>query len=403
MDLLNKNLLIISNGYPNKQGSIDSIFVKTQVDELSKYFNKVYVIVPTPYYPKLFSYFIKGYNNRLNNFNYSYNNVNVYYSNYFKLPNKISSRTYNLLNCVDKIIKKNKIKFDLIHAHFTFPSGFVAVKIKQKYNKKLIVTGHGFDVYDFPFKSRYNKQIFKNVLNNCDFFITVSKKNLDIANSFVYVRNKSKIIFNLCPSIFKPIDKLICKKQLNLPLNKRILLHIGSYKVKIKNQLNLIKAINLLKEIRQDFKLYLIGSGPDELIIKDEIKKYNLDKYIEIVGVINYSLIPTWLNSSDLFILPSYYEGNPTVMFESLACGIPYVGTNVGGVPEVIVSDKYGFLYSNPNDFKILFNLINKSLLKKWTKKEILFYANKFSAEKIIGDILYIYLFLNFSNKEYKK
>lgn len=335
----NKTLLIISNGYPNKKGSVDCTFVKSQVDELAKYFKKVYVIVPSPYFPKILSKIgLKGYENRLNNYNYTYKNISVFYPNYLKLPNKISYKTFFLFKSVDYLIKKEKISFDLIHAHFTFPSGLLATKLKEKYNKKLVVTGHGFDVYDFPYRSERNKIIFKKVLNNCDYFITVSKKNLNIANSFLNIDDKSDVIYNAYSDYFKPFNKINCRKKLNLPLDKKIILHIGSYKINIKNQLNLIKAINLLKDKRQDFVLYLIGQGPDEKIIKDKINKLNLNSYIEVVGPKPHNLIPYWMSASDLFVLPSYFEGNPTVMFESLACGLPYVGTNVGGVKEIINS-----------------------------------------------------------------
>jgi teichuronic acid biosynthesis glycosyltransferase TuaC len=389
--LKNKTLLVISNGYPNKKGSIDCIFVKSQVDELSKYFKKIVVIVPTPFFPTILKSFIKGYENRIDNQNYNYNNISVYYTNYIKLPNKISYKTFNLFDCVEKVIKKKELHFDLIHAHFTFPSGYVASKIKEKYNKKLIITGHGFDVYDFPFKNKHNEKIFKNVLNSCDFFITVSKKNLKIAKSFQNLNKKSIVIPNGVDSSFKVMSKIKVRKKLKLPIDKKILLHVGSYKINIKNQINLIKAINLLKEKRTDFILYLIGSGPDEQKIKEEVKKLNLNKYIKVIGSKPHSEIPFWMNAADLFLLPSYFEGNPTVMFESLACGTPFIGTNVGGIKEIIFSNKFGFIYNDPEDFNTLYLLINIGLNQNWNTKELFKYSKNFKYNEIIKSMLKIY------------
>ena len=94
------------------------------------------------------------------------------------------------------------------------------------------------------------------------------------------------------------------------------------------------------------------------------------------------------VNAADVFVLPSYSEGNPTVMFEALGCGIPYVGTNVGGVRDIIHSEKYGFIYDNPKDYKTFANLLDKSLNKKWDKNEILNYSKRFTWNKIVQELL---------------
>lgn len=391
----NKNLLIITNGYPNKDGSIsDSVFVKDQVDELSKYFNKINVIVLAPYFFKFLktTKLVKGYENRLDLQDYKYDNIEVYYARYFKLPNKISYKTFNLYNSVTKVIKKNNLKFDLIHAHFLYPSGIIASKIKRKYDKKLIITGHGFDVYDFPFKNKKNKQEVINALRNTDLFITVSNSNLKKINQIIDLKKNSKIIANGFSSDFKPRLKTNARKQLKLPLNKKILLNVASYKISIKNQLNLIYAINILNKKRADFVLYLIGSGPDEEIIKEKIIEFKLTKFIKVIGSKSHSEIPLWMNAADLFVLPSYNEGNPCVLFECLGCGIPFIGTNVGGIKEIISSRKFGLIYNNPKDYNKLSKLINLGLNKNWNSKEITtFVKKKYSWGEITKKLILIY------------
>ena len=149
MKLKDKNLLILTEGYPSEDGKTPAyIFVKEQVDELKKYFKKIYVIAPTPYFPKAlgslncipdkFKYYIQ-FNN------YNYDNVKVFFPRFFTIP--INYFRYNLgkiaTRTVARCIKKNNLKFDLIHSHFTHPTGYIGVKIKKTYNKKLILTTHG--------------------------------------------------------------------------------------------------------------------------------------------------------------------------------------------------------------------------------------------------------------------
>jgi glycosyltransferase involved in cell wall biosynthesis len=91
-------------------------------------------------------------------------------------------------------------------------------------------------------------------------------------------------------------------------------------------------------------------------------------------------------------VLPSYYEGNPTVLFESLACGIPFIGSKNGGMHEIISSDDYGFILNDPNNYIELAKLLNITLNKKWNYKKIIKYSKNFSASNIAKKILKIYM-----------
>ena len=95
-------------------------------------------------------------------------------------------------------------------------------------------------------------------------------------------------------------------------------------------------------------------------------------------------------NVADLFVLPSLFEGNPTVMFEALGVGLPFIGTNVGGIPEIIISDEYGLLCepANPKD---LAENIMIGLNKEWNREKIMEYANQFTWENIANKTREIY------------
>lgn len=84
------------------------------------------------------------------------------------------------------------------------------------------------------------------------------------------------------------------------------------------------------------------------------------------------------MNACDLFVLPSLSEGNPTVMFECLGCGKPFIGTKVGGIPEIIVSDDYGLL-CEPANSEDLAEKILIALDKEWDEEKIRNYAKQFT------------------------
>jgi glycosyltransferase involved in cell wall biosynthesis len=85
-----------------------------------------------------------------------------------------------------------------------------------------------------------------------------------------------------------------------------------------------------------------------------------------------------WMNSADVFCLPSLNEGWPTVLFEALACGKPIVATNVGGVPEAIHSDRYGILVE-PNQPQMLAKALRTALATHWQTEELVAYAGQHS------------------------
>ena len=96
------------------------------------------------------------------------------------------------------------------------------------------------------------------------------------------------------------------------------------------------------------------------------------------------------MNACDVFVLPSLNEGNPTVMFESLGCGRPFVGTTVGGVPEIIPSDSYGYLVEPAHSHDLAEKILT-TLEKEWDSVMIAEYADRYTWTAIIKSILQIY------------
>lgn len=93
--------------------------------------------------------------------------------------------------------------------------------------------------------------------------------------------------------------------------------------------------------------------------------------------------------AADYFVLPSYNEGVPTVMFEALAAGTPFISTKVGGIPE-IARDFTGILIE-PGNSLALKEAIVKALEMKWSRAKIQSYSKEFTWENICKKIASIY------------
>ena len=388
------NLLVITDRYPHNKDPVTSSFVYSQTDALKEYFKRIYVISLNPFIPKLFSRFSFMHPRwRKDAFaeDYSYDNVEVRFARYFMLPFDFFKKRKGdfAYKVAKKIIEREKIEFDLIHCHFTWPSGYVGAKLKEKCDKPLIITGHGNDVYDLPFRGKELREKIEYALNEADYVITVSNSNLECIKK-LNVKTPTKVILNgFRTDLFFQRDLEECRMITNLPLDKKIILTVGNLE-EVKGHKYFIEAIKGVVNHRKDVFCVIVGNGKLKNKLKKQIKKLGLEDYAVLVGEKKHDKIPLWTNASDVFVLPSLSEGNPTVMFEALGCGKPFVGTRVGGIPEIIINEKLGVLVE-PKNVDGLAKAILKALDKEWNKEYILNYAEQFTRAKIAEKIMVVY------------
>lgn len=395
MHLNEYRLLVITNRYPHIKDSMSSSFVKSQVDSLKNHFEKVCVISLAPFIPKFlstFSFMKPRWKRDAFASDYKYDNVEVYFAKHFTLPFDSSKKKRGnaVFKAVNKIIEKERIEFDIIHAHFTYPSGYVGARLKENYGKLLIITGHGRDVYDLPFKNVEWREKIRSVLNVADHILTPSKSNYDKIVQLDISEEKVTVIYNgYNPNLFKSISMNKAKEKLNLPEDKKIILSVGNLEM-IKGHKYLIEAIKKVAKREKNSICLVVGSGNQKKYLEGLIDRLHLNDYIKLVGGKPHTEIPLWMNACDVFVLPSLNEGNPTVMFEALGCGKPFIGTNVGGIPEIITNEKLGIIVK-PKDVDELANAILKALDKEWDKDYISNYAKQYSRDKIAKEIIGLY------------
>jgi len=106
---------------------------------------------------------------------------------------------------------------------------------------------------------------------------------------------------------------------------------------KQKNPMVFLDAIRNL-----DVELLIIGSGPLEEQLREKAKMENLP--VQFFGNVPHLQLPDVLNSADIFILPSFYEGHPKTLLEAMACGLPVIGTDVPGIRDIITHRENGYL-----------------------------------------------------------
>lgn len=249
-------------------------------------------------------------------------------------------------------------KYDFVHANWIIPQGI----IQSMFSKPYIVTGHGGDVMEL------NVGIFKALkrrcLNKAKYVTVVSEKAKKTLN-LIYGTEHVKVQSMGCD-----IDKFNPQKRIENYFNqkdKKVILFVGRF-VEIKGITYLIDA---MKKI--DALLVIVGKGPDEEKIKKQAEECK--EKVLFMGPQDHSVLPIIYASSDIFIIPSITlsggvtEGAPTVITEAMASGLPVIGTNTGGIPELISDGENGMIIKEKNSEdiveKVNFLMNNPEILQK--------------------------------------
>jgi glycosyltransferase involved in cell wall biosynthesis len=373
------------------------VFIKDQVTNIKPYVKEVTILMPTPSFSRIVLKlpYLERHFRFLRLATESYNDLQGYRHfcpKYFTLPVDVLRRRNCYLaaeSCVS-VLSKNNVDFNLMHAHF-LENGFIGARLKNMYEKPLVVTAHGGDVYDLPLRDRWYNSLARYVLTEADQVITVSKFNAEKLLLLGVSPKKLHVIPNgYDETLFKPFSMTKAREKLALPVSKKILLSVGNL-VDQKGHVYLIRAMSLVLRERKDVLLIIVGSGPLKELLQSMVKKYRLEDHVIVAGGKRHEEIPIWINASDIFILPSLKEGFPTVIPEAMACGKPIVATKVGGVPEAISSDDLGILVP-PKDSESLCGAILEGLSRKWDPNMILEHAKKYSWSELTKQILLTYL-----------
>lgn len=397
--LQDKTLLIISPDFPDKNNNyIGSIFVKNQLDSLKIYFKKIIVVAPVFYSGGILQ------NDRYCE-NYSYDNITVYYPRCLFFPRCVSipmiTNSDKLffdtrLSAVLNLIKHENIEFDLIHAHFSWPSTYIAVNLKEKYHVPVVATIHEDSGWLLEEIAMNNVHLIS-AWENADALIRVNQEEIPLLKQF-----NARVFFvpNGFPPQFKPLNKEECRSRLNIPHGKKVIFSLGDL-IKRKGFTFLIDAMGSIHETRDDVFCFIGGKGSEEKNLLLRIHEKEMDDYITLSGFIPDPMIPVWMNSADLFILPSIHESFGIVQIEALACGIPVIAADTVGSREIIACEEVGFLCESANA-ESLAGAIVSGLNKQWNAQKILEYSKRFSWDMVVTSLIPIYLQILRNEKNYE-
>ncbi len=189
-------------------------------------------------------------------------------------------------------------------------------------------------------------------------------------------------------------EEKMMRKKLELE-NKKVLLFVGRLDQR-KGAIFLVKAIKSLKqELGENFKCIIVGDGPQKTQILEYINKNNLYRFFSFVSKVNYNNLRKLFYLCDLLVLPSLYEGLGLVILEAMASKKPVIGSNSGGIPEIIQHGNNGFLIPLGSIEKLMKAikkiLFNEDLARKMGENGYNLIQKKFTWDRAVKETLDIY------------
>lgn len=257
----------------------------------------------------------------------------------------------NAKKALENLLEKEDI--DIIHGHYLYPAGAAAVEVGKKHNIKTYVTAHGSDMFELYKNQQFMRSTIRNVLKDADGVFAVSNalRHEIVATGVVGIADKTKLSWNSVDiNKFSTKENDLLKNEFGLE-DKPIVLFVGNL-IKRKNVDSLLEAKKVAKS---DYYLVIVGDGP---LFKKLNKKVDEDNIRDVIFTGSRDDVEDIIPGCDVLVLPSFSESFGLVLIEALACGKPVIGSDVGGISEII-NDDVGLLV-NPKKVSSIAKAIDK-------------------------------------------
>jgi glycosyltransferase involved in cell wall biosynthesis/peptidoglycan/xylan/chitin deacetylase (PgdA/CDA1 family) len=212
-------------------------------------------------------------------------------------------------------------------------SGFVL--LGKLFRNRVILHFHAGDVDEYlPYQPKLGRRIIKLALASCDRIIAVSAGSARQIREFVSPEKMAVIPNAIDISAFEKMPER--SKKVNGDEAVR-LLFVGATG-KLKGELDLIKALQLLKHHEPPLKASFLGYGAEDL------DQTGIGHIVEHLGAVPLDERIGFYEKADIFVLPTYAEAMPISVIEAMAAGLAVITTPVGGIPEILDDGREGYL-----------------------------------------------------------
>ena len=232
-------------------------------------------------------------------------------------------------------------RVDVVLGSWAYPEGAAAVALAKIIGVPAVIKAHGSDL-NVQGNMRGPRANLAVALPRAARVVVVSRALGERAVALGAVASKVCVVANgIDTSIFRVRDRNEARDEVGYPRGPKMVLYVG----RVERDKGIIELVGAMKEA-EGLSLVVLGDGG--ALSEAREKAAPLGDRVRFLGARPLAEVPAWMAASTICTLPSYAEGSPNVVREALACGRAVVGTNVGGIPELIDAPELGLLVPAP-------------------------------------------------------
>lgn len=239
-----------------------------------------------------------------------------------------------------EVIKREEL--DILHVHYAIPHAVCAILAKQMSGQdiKIVTTLHGTDISVLGYDSTLADAI-RFGIEKSDRVTAVSYALAEQTRTIVSPDKEIDVIHNFIDDrVYKRVQVNGLRETYDISPEEKVIIHVSNFR-KVKRVQDVVKTFSNIAS-RLPAKLLLVGDGPEMTKICELVKNLSLDGKVLFLGRQDH--LEELYSMSDLMLLLSEKESFGLVALEAMACGVPCIGTRVGGIPEIIEDGYNGFL-----------------------------------------------------------
>lgn len=231
---------------------------------------------------------------------------------------------------------------DLLHVHYAVPHAICAYLAKKIAGDqlKIVTTLHGTDITVLGYDPTLS-ELIRFGIEQSDAVTAVSDDLVRQTKELVHPDQQIDTVYNFVDEkIYRQRDNGHLREQLGIAEEEKVLVHISNFRA-VKR---VPDVITVFANVQRRFpaKLLLVGDGPQLTVARQLVSEQGLEDSVLFLGKQNN--VADILSISDLKLLLSEKESFGLVALEAMACGVPAIGTNTGGIPEVIADKETGYV-----------------------------------------------------------
>ena len=275
---------------------------------------------------------------------------------------------------------------DVLHVHYAMPHAVCAILAKDmaKSDIGIVTTLHGTDITVLGDDSSLSGAI-RYGIEKSDIVTAVSHSLANQTMELIAPQQEIETIYNFVDEQeYYKKDAGNLKELLGIAPDEKVVIHVSNFR-KVKRVPDIVKSFELIRK-EMPAKLLLVGDGPEKHPVMEYVRGTSIEEDILFLG--KQDNLSELYAISDLMLLLSQKESFGLVLLEAMACEVPCIGTNVGGIPEVISHGENGYLVELGDTEKVAeygIQLLQDPILhKQMVETSLMFIEERFSSKKIV-------------------